>query len=63
MKVDCTVEINNYQETDGKYVVARVVNGELWYWGTYNRDSDAEAAVKEIYPAVVVKKIIPENDY
>ena len=41
--------INNLPKnvTDYKYIVAREVNGEWWFYGAYNEGSKAEQAAVE----------------
>ena len=33
-----TVKIHNIPRDHGKYVVARLVNGDLWYFGSFDAD-------------------------
>lgn len=35
-------------EIEGNWVVARLVRGELWFWGCYKEKSRAEQAQKEV---------------
>jgi hypothetical protein len=44
------VEINNVPKTAYKYrfIVARIVDNEYWYWGAYNGPLDAFKAASEI---------------
>lgn len=44
-----TVEINNVStNSNGKYIVARVFNGELWYWGRWDNKETAYEVAAEI---------------
>lgn len=50
-------KINNlpkYAE-DKKYIVARRVEGELWFWGAYDDPNKAVDAVMEIRGELFVK--------
>lgn len=49
------VKVNNVTEGEEKFVVARVSDGELWYWGRYNEEKAKEVA-KEI-EGVVLEEI------
>ena len=40
-----------------KYVVARVVNAELWFWGSYDDKDKADRAARELENGVVVTKV------
>lgn len=49
------VKVNNVTEGEEKFVVARVSDGEFWYWGRYNEEKAKEVA-KEI-EGVVLEEI------
>ena len=57
MKITGIVEINNMQEgSKTGYVVARPVDGALWYYGNYGDDKDrAEKCAMELGNGIVVK--------
>ena len=40
--------INNLPKDYSPYVVARVVDGELWYWGSWEDEEDAKQAAISI---------------
>lgn len=42
-----TIKVNNVTEGSSDHVVARVVDGECWYYGRYDK-SRAEEVAKEI---------------
>lgn len=46
------VKVNNVTEGEEKFVVARISDGELWYWGRYNEEKAKEVA-KEIEGVVL----------
>lgn len=38
-----------------KYVVARAVDGDLWFWGTWDKFSEAFVVAKEIENACILE--------
>jgi len=57
MRVNAIVEINNMSEKSKPgYVVARTVDGALWYYGNYGDDKDrAEKCAMELGNGIVFK--------
>ena len=53
MIVRGTVEIMNCEKETDKYIVARVVMGLLWYWGSWD-DKDAAHRVAETFENAIV---------
>ena len=51
--------INNLPEYawEYRYVVAREVNGEFWFYGAFSGIKTAQAAVKEINNGVIFKMV------
>ena len=47
------VKVNNAPNDVEEYVVARVIDSELWYWGSWNKLEDAEANARQIDGVVV----------
>lgn len=47
-KMKTTVKIHNLPEHPNKLVVARVVDGELWYYGSFDSEDRAEYSKKEV---------------
>lgn len=49
------MNINNLPEyaNNYKYIVCRVVNGALWFWGAYNEQSRAAEAAAAVGGTVV----------
>ena len=53
---ECTfrVKVNNVPRFNTtKYIVARISDGELWYWGRWNEKEKAERVAAEIGAIVV----------
>ena len=48
------VVINNLSNNLERYVVARVVSGNLWYWGSWNKKEDAEEVALTFDNAIVI---------
>ena len=53
------VKIENMPERVNKFIVCRVCNGELWYWGSFDDEKTAEQARKEVDGIVVKKGLVP----
>lgn len=49
------VKVNNVTEGEEKFVVARVSEGELWYYGRYEEEKAREVA--EEISGIVVEEI------
>jgi len=49
------VKIKNMPSNPRKYVVARVVNGELWYYATFDAEDRAEKCRKEFDNALIAE--------
>lgn len=52
----CKVKVYNCPEDTGQYIVARLSNGELWYWGTYEDESEAIEVADEFENGLVVMR-------
>ena len=53
---NCKLRINNMPFHDlDKYIVARVIETELWYYGTYNNEDMAYRVAEEIGNGIVVE--------
>ena len=48
------VNVNNLPNSYEKYVVARVVDNELWFWGSWEDESEATHVAREIGGVVIV---------
>ena len=51
----CNVEVMNVPKNHSKYIVARLSEGELWYWGSWEYKHLADLAAREISGIVVEK--------
>ena len=49
----CNVEVMNVPKNHDKYIVARLNEGELWYWGSWEDNQSADLAAREISGIVV----------
>lgn len=48
-----SVEINNVPKMVKPYIVARVIEGELWFWGSWDNEETAHLHAIEIDGIVV----------
>ena len=48
-----TVKVNNLPTTTKPYIVARVYEGELWFWGSYDDEELAHVNAVEMDGIVV----------
>lgn len=51
----CNVEVMNVPKDHDKYIVARLNEGKLWYWGSWEDNQSADLAAREISGIVVEK--------
>ena len=52
------LKVNNVPaigDWDGRYMVVRLVDGELWYYGIYDEEERANAAVDELGNAFIFR--------
>lgn len=49
----CNVEVMNVPKDHDKYIVARLNQGKLWYWGSWEDNQSADMAAREISGIVV----------
>lgn len=52
---ECRVTVRNAPEHAEKYIVARVSDGSLWYWGSWDNKDDAEESARNVEGIVVIK--------
>lgn len=48
------MKVNNLDAEHERFVVARLVDGELWYWGSWNTDEAAIRVAQQFDNGVVV---------
>ena len=51
---DMTVQVKNITEGKEKYVVARLVSGELWYYGRYETENRAKEVSEDFDNGLVL---------
>ena len=49
----CNVEVMNVPKDHDKYIVARLSEGKLWYWGSWDDERKAKITALEINGIVV----------
>ena len=54
--MEAKVEIYNCPDNMDQYIVARLSNGELWFWGSYEDESEAIEVADEFENGLVVKR-------
>ena len=47
------MKVNNLPNTYKQYIVARAVDGELWFWGSWDDEERAHTVANEIDGIVV----------
>ena len=52
----CKVKVYNCPEDTEQYIVVRLSNGELWYWGSYEDESEAIEVADEFENGLVVMR-------
>lgn len=52
----CKVKVYNCPEDAEQYIVARLSNGELWYWCSYEDESEAIEVADEFENGLVVER-------
>ena len=46
------IHINRLEKDHERFVVVRLADGELWFWGSFDKKDMAEKAVKELSNAI-----------
>ena len=56
--MDCRLEVivHNVDDDCLKYIVARICEGKLWFWGSWDSLEEADITAKEIDGVVLIKK-------
>lgn len=53
----CKVKVENISNQSRQYVVARLVDGKLWYWGSWDDKKSADKVAMEFSNGIVVENI------
>ena len=62
MKIkEMTVKVKNVTEGKEKFVVARLDHNELWYWGRWDKEEDANRVAEEIDGLVLFDETAQEE--
>ena len=56
MDATATITVHNVDEDSLKYMVARICDRELWFWGTYDTAEEAERTAEEIDGIVLMRE-------
>lgn len=63
MKSKCYVtEVQNVPEITNKYIVARLNDGVLWYWGSWENFDEAFKAAMDFPNGIVVERCKAEKE-
>jgi len=54
---DMEVKVKNVSEGKSRYVVARLVSNELWYYGRFETEGEADKVAEELENGLVLKDI------
>ena len=57
MEKQCLAEVNNLPNEIDKYIVARVCDGELWFWGTFDSETRAKKVAKDVDGVILERRI------
>lgn len=50
-------EVNNIPNETSRFVVARFVANELWYWGSWDNLEEAKRVAEELENGIVVERV------
>ena len=56
MDCDASITVHNVDEDCKKYMVARICDREMWYWGSYDTLEDAEKTAEQIDGMVLMMR-------
>ena len=56
------VVVSNMPDNAKRYVVAKVVENELWYWDSWVEPKEANAAADELYKDYDVNAIVVDTE-
>lgn len=60
-KSNCTINVNRMPNGAEKYIVARLVMNELWYWGSWDTKEAAERVAAQFDNGIVLAKMETGN--
>lgn len=52
----CNIKMNNLPLQAERFIVARLSNGGLWYWGSWSNKSEAEKAAMQFDNGIVLER-------
>ena len=52
------LNINNVPATIRTWIVAREVDGELWFWGSWNDCETAQDAARQVGGIVIARELV-----
>lgn len=55
-------EVNNMPSNPRKYVVAKVVNNQLWYWMSFDTEKGAEESADNAGDNAIVLEVEEQNN-
>lgn len=50
--------INNMPTTVRAWIVARDIDGDLWYWGSWDSENDARTAAQDIDGVLIARDMV-----
>lgn len=56
--MEAKVKVYNCPEDAYGYIVVRLSNGELWFWGSYEDESEAQEVADEFENGLVVMRSV-----
>ena len=60
--MNATIKINNVAPDADRYIVARLVEGELWYWGSWEDEKAARRVADTFDNGIVVERETDEKE-
>ena len=59
--MEAKVKVYNCPDDAEQYIVVRLSNGELWFWGSYEDESEAIEVADSFENGLVVMRWMQEN--
>lgn len=60
--MNATIKINNVAPDADRYIVARLIEGELWYWGSWEDKMAARRIAHTFDNGIVVERETDEQE-